>query len=166
MSRIDSLDLQVDVIDSNVGELTSMAHEMNSSLHDVQPDVKMLNQILMAYFQSQNFFPTSFPPHDQGPHQWRFKKLWLDICACVIFFVFVLVLCLFYILCFVHVLCLKYLIHVMWYGCVNSFSFHLNCAKHKQWSWFEALSCMNSYFNMQIVEIRHVHAIFEHGRAC
>ena len=68
MSRLDTLELQVSVIDSNVGELTSTAHEMNSSLHDVRHDVTMLNQNLMAYFQHQNFFPPPFPPHDQG-HQ-------------------------------------------------------------------------------------------------
>ena len=50
MSRMDTLELQVDVINSNVGELTSMAHEMNLSLHDVRHEVIILNQNLMAYF--------------------------------------------------------------------------------------------------------------------
>ena len=50
MNHIDTLELQVGVIDSNVGELTSMAHEMNSSLYNVRHDVRMLNQNLMAYF--------------------------------------------------------------------------------------------------------------------
>ena len=81
MGCLDTLEVQVGVIDSNVGELTSMAHEMNSSLYDIRHDIIMLNQNLMAYFQSQNFFPPSFPPHDQGPHQWRFKKFWLDNCV-------------------------------------------------------------------------------------
>ena len=70
-----------------------------------------------------------------------------------------------YVLCFVHVLCLKYLLNVMYCGYVNSFPFHLNYAKHKQWSWFGALACMNSKFNVQIIEIRYGHATFEHGRA-
>ena len=83
---------------------------------------------------------------------------YFDVCICICFsFVFVLY--------FVHVLSLKYLIHIMWYGCVNSFPFHLNCAKHKQWSWFEALSYMKSKFHMQIDEIRHGHAKIKHGRA-
>ena len=69
MSRLDTLELQVGVIDSNVGELNSMAHQMTSSLHDVRHDVAMINQNLMAYFQSQNFFPPPFPSSDQGPHQ-------------------------------------------------------------------------------------------------
>ena len=58
MNRMDSLELQVGVIDSNVGELTSMAQEMRH-------DITMLNQNLLAYFQHQNFFPPPFPPHDQ-----------------------------------------------------------------------------------------------------
>ena len=61
MNQINSFKLQVGVIDSNVGELTSMAQEMRH-------DVTMLNQNLLAYFQHQNFFPPPFPPHDQG-HQ-------------------------------------------------------------------------------------------------
>ena len=69
MYRLDTLELQVGVIDSNVGELTSMAHEMNASLYGIQHNVNMLNQNLMAYFQSQNFLPPPFPPHDQEPHQ-------------------------------------------------------------------------------------------------
>ena len=68
MSRLNTLELQVGVIDSNVGELNSMAHEMTSSLQNVRHDVVMMNQNLMAYFQSQNFFPPPFPPSDQGPH--------------------------------------------------------------------------------------------------
>ena len=60
MNRLGSLELQVGVIDSNVGELTTIAHE-------IRHDVTMLNQNLMAYFQHQNFFPPPFPPHDQGP---------------------------------------------------------------------------------------------------
>ena len=64
MNCLNTLELQVGVIDSNVGELTSMAHEMNASLHDIQHNVNLLNHNLMAYFQSQNFFPPSFPPHD------------------------------------------------------------------------------------------------------
>ena len=59
MQRMDSLELQVGVIDSNVGELTSMAQEMRH-------DLTMMNQNLLAYFQHQNFFPPPFPPHDQG----------------------------------------------------------------------------------------------------
>ena len=59
MNRMDSLELQVGVIDSNVGELTSMAQEMRH-------DITMMNQNLLAYFQHQNFFPPPFPPHDQG----------------------------------------------------------------------------------------------------
>ena len=43
MSRLDTLELQVGVIDSNVGELNSMAHEMTSSLQDVRHDVAMMN---------------------------------------------------------------------------------------------------------------------------
>ena len=59
MNRMDSLELQVGVIDSNVGELTSMAQEMRH-------DITMMNQNLLAYFHHQNFFPPPFPPHDQG----------------------------------------------------------------------------------------------------
>ena len=57
MNRLDSLELQVGVIDSNVGELTTMAQE-------IRHDITMLNQNLMAYFQSQNLFSPSFPPSD------------------------------------------------------------------------------------------------------
>ena len=60
MNGLDSLELQVGVIDSNIGELTTIAHE-------IRHDITMLNQNLMAYFQHQNFFPPPFPPHDQGP---------------------------------------------------------------------------------------------------
>ena len=59
INRMDSLELQVGVIDSNVGELTSMAQEMRH-------DITMMNQNLLAYFHHQNFFPPPFPPHDQG----------------------------------------------------------------------------------------------------
>ena len=68
MSRFDTLELQVGLINSNVGEITSMEYEMNSSLHDVRHEVTMLNQNLMVYFQGQNFFSPSFTPYDQGPH--------------------------------------------------------------------------------------------------
>ena len=61
MNRMDSLELQVGVIDSNVGELTSMAQEMRH-------DINMLNHNLLAYFHHQNFFPPPFPPHHQD-HQ-------------------------------------------------------------------------------------------------
>ena len=43
MSCLDTLELQVDVIDFNVGELNSMAHEMTLSLYDVRHDVAMIN---------------------------------------------------------------------------------------------------------------------------
>ena len=43
MNRMDSLELQVGVIDLNVGELNSMAQEMRH-------DITMLNQNLLAYF--------------------------------------------------------------------------------------------------------------------
>ena len=64
MNRMDNLELQVSVIDSNVGELTSMAYKMNSSLHDVRHDDAMINQNLIGYIQSQKFFPPSFLPRD------------------------------------------------------------------------------------------------------
>ena len=60
---------------------------------------------------------------------------------------------------------LCYLLNVMCCGCINSFHFHLNYAKHMRWSWFEALSCKKSKSNVQIDEIRHSHAKIKHGRA-
>ena len=43
MRRIDNLELQVGVIDANVGELTSLAHGMHQ-------DITMINRNLLAYF--------------------------------------------------------------------------------------------------------------------
>ena len=48
MEHLDTLELQVGVIDSNVD--------------GIRQEVIMLNHNLMAYFQSQNFFPPPFPP--------------------------------------------------------------------------------------------------------
>ena len=57
MQRLYNLELQIGVINSNVGELTSMAQNMNTNIN-------MINHNLMAYFQAQNLFPPPFPPHD------------------------------------------------------------------------------------------------------
>ena len=43
MHRLDNLELQVGVIDSNVGELTSMAQNMNNNIN-------LINHNLIAYF--------------------------------------------------------------------------------------------------------------------
>ena len=51
MDRLDNLELQVGVIDSNVDE---MRHE-----------VRTMNQNLLAFFRNHNFFP----PPSQGPPQ-------------------------------------------------------------------------------------------------
>ena len=48
MDHLDTLEVQVGVIDSNV--------------EGIRHEVTMLNHNLMAYFQSQNFFPPLFPP--------------------------------------------------------------------------------------------------------
>ena len=51
MDRLDNIELQVGVIDSNLDE---MRHE-----------VRTMNQNLLAFFHNQNFFP----PPSQGPQQ-------------------------------------------------------------------------------------------------
>ena len=48
--RMDDLELQVGVIDSNVGELTSLAHSMNTNIAIMRQDINMINHNLMAYF--------------------------------------------------------------------------------------------------------------------
>ena len=45
MRRMDDLELQVGVIDANVGELTSLAHGMRQ-------DINMISHNLLAYFQA------------------------------------------------------------------------------------------------------------------
>ena len=59
MRRMDDLELQVRVINSNVGELTSLEH-------GIHQDITMINHNLLAYFQAQNFIPLPYPPHNLG----------------------------------------------------------------------------------------------------
>ena len=60
MDRLDNLELQVGVIDSNVDE---MRHEVRS-----------MNQNLLAFFHSQNVFP----PSSQGPPNEEVMNLYLE----------------------------------------------------------------------------------------
>ena len=59
IQRMNDLELQVGVIDANVGELTSLAHGMRQ-------DIAMINHNLLAYFQAQNFALPPYPSHDPG----------------------------------------------------------------------------------------------------
>ena len=84
MDRLDNIDLQVGVIDSNVDE---MRHE-----------IRTMNQNLLAFFHNQNFFP----PPSQRPPQWRSEELMFRILCLVFFYVLSFV---FYVLSVVFVLC-------------------------------------------------------------
>ena len=59
---MDDLELQVGLIDLNVGELTSLAHGMNTNITNMCQDINMINHNLMAYLNSQNFCPPPYAP--------------------------------------------------------------------------------------------------------
>ena len=69
VERLDNLELQVGVIDSNVGELTSLATRMDDTMIGMNHRLNMINHNLMAYFNAQNFVPPPFPPHDEEANQ-------------------------------------------------------------------------------------------------
>ena len=52
MERLDNLKLQVGVIDSNVGELTSLATRMDDTMIRMNHKVNMINHNLMAFFNT------------------------------------------------------------------------------------------------------------------
>ena len=65
VERLDNLELQVGVIDCNVGELTSLATRMDDTMIGMNHRLNMINHNLMAYFNAQNFIP----PHDEEANQ-------------------------------------------------------------------------------------------------
>ena len=69
VERLDNLELQVGVIDCNVGELTSLATRMDDTMIGMNHRLNMINHNLMAYFNAQNFVPPLFPPHDDEDNQ-------------------------------------------------------------------------------------------------
>ena len=69
VERLDNLVLQVGVIDSNVGELTSLATRMDDTMIGMNHRLNMINHNLIAYFNTQNFIPPPFPPHDEEANQ-------------------------------------------------------------------------------------------------
>ena len=69
VERLDNLELQVGVIDCNVGELTSLATRMDDTMIGMNHRLNMINHNLMAYFNAQNFVPPPFPPHDEEANQ-------------------------------------------------------------------------------------------------
>ena len=69
VERLDNLELQIGVIDYNVGELTSLATRMDDTMIGMNHRLNMINHNLMAYFNAQNFVPPPFPPHDEEANQ-------------------------------------------------------------------------------------------------
>ena len=69
IERLDNLKLQVGVIDSNVGELTSLATRMDDTMIGMNHRLNMINHNLMAYLNAQNFIPPPFLPHDEEADQ-------------------------------------------------------------------------------------------------
>ena len=65
MERLDSLELQVGVIDSNIGELNSEVKRIGLTSRQMNPTLSMINHNLNAYFNFQNFVPPPFP-HDEA----------------------------------------------------------------------------------------------------
>ena len=69
VERLDNLELQVGVIDCNVGELTSLATRMDDTMIGMNHMLNMINYNLMAYFNAQHFVLPPFPPHDEEANQ-------------------------------------------------------------------------------------------------
>ena len=69
VERLDNLELQVGVIDSNIGELTSLATRMDDTMIGMNHRLNMINHNLIAHFNAQNFIPPPFPPYDEEADQ-------------------------------------------------------------------------------------------------
>ena len=69
VKKLDNLELQVGVIDSNVGELTLLATKRDDTMIRMNHRLNTINHNLMAYFNAQNFVPPPFPPHDKEANQ-------------------------------------------------------------------------------------------------
>ena len=65
MEILDSLELQVGVIDSNVGELNFEVERMGLTSRQINQTLSMINHHMNAYFSFQNFVPPPFP-HDEA----------------------------------------------------------------------------------------------------
>ena len=57
------------VIDSNIGELTSLATRMDDIMIGINYRLSMINHNLMAFFNAQNFVPPPYPPLDKEVEQ-------------------------------------------------------------------------------------------------
>ena len=74
IERLENLEHQVRVIDSNVGELTSLASQMDDIMIGMNHRLNMINHNLMAYFNTQNFVLPPFPPYDEEANQENSSK--------------------------------------------------------------------------------------------
>ena len=69
MERLDNLELQVGVIDSNMGELNFEVRRMGCTSRQMNRTLNMINHNLSTYFSSQNFVPPPFPHNEEMEEQ-------------------------------------------------------------------------------------------------
>ena len=65
VQRLDDLQLQVGVIDSNVDDLATYARRLDDSMIGMNRRMDVINHNLMAFFEAQKFVPPPFSPQDQ-----------------------------------------------------------------------------------------------------
>ena len=64
MERLDTLELQIGVIDANVGELNNEIAGIGRTSRRMNNTLNLINHNLNAYFSSQNYVPPPFQ-HDE-----------------------------------------------------------------------------------------------------